>query len=184
MVLIVRVLMGVIKDRHGTYCARKTVPKKPAGLQAAVARVLGNGKDVQKHLKRSLGTKDLREANIRAKPVLAEFDKIIMKAKARIATVNTPTTKRVSLNDTEITRMAEYVYAKALAWDERVRFGGRDEIRRLEVEHLRLQGEPVGPWATPYEQWPRTGMPPEVFQENHAELLCLPAATRKRASTR
>ena len=32
--------------------------------------MLENGKDFQKHLKRSLGTKDLREANIRAKPVL------------------------------------------------------------------------------------------------------------------
>jgi hypothetical protein len=68
------ILMGVIKDRHGTYCARKTVPEKPPGLQAAVARLLDNGKGLQKHLKRSLGTKDLREANIRAKPVLAEFE--------------------------------------------------------------------------------------------------------------
>ncbi|WP_409363823.1 DUF6538 domain-containing protein [Bradyrhizobium liaoningense] len=75
--------MGVIKDRHGTYCARKTVPEKPEGLQGAVALELGNGKVVQKHLKKSLGTKDLREANIRAKPVLAEFDRIIAKAKAK-----------------------------------------------------------------------------------------------------
>ena len=42
MVQIVRVLMGVIKDRHGTYYARKTIPSKPEGLQAAVARVLDN----------------------------------------------------------------------------------------------------------------------------------------------
>jgi hypothetical protein len=74
--------MGVIKDRHGTYYARKTIPNKPSGLQAAVARVLDNGKGVQKHLKRALGTKDLREANIRAKPVLAGFDRIIGEAKA------------------------------------------------------------------------------------------------------
>lgn len=107
MVSIVRVLMGVIKDRHGTYCARKTVPEKPAGLQAAVARVLDNGKGVQKHLKRSLGTKDLREANIRAKPVLAKFDRIIGKAKALIeANRSSPTIKRASLNATEIARMA------------------------------------------------------------------------------
>jgi uncharacterized protein DUF6538 len=70
---IVRLLMGV---RYGTYYARKTEPNKPEGLQAAVARVLDNGKGVHKHLKRSLGTKDVREANIRAKPVLAEFDRI------------------------------------------------------------------------------------------------------------
>jgi hypothetical protein len=77
--------MGVIRDRHGTFCARKTVPEKPKGLQAAVARVLDNGKAAQKHLKKSLGTKDAREANIRAKPVLAEFDRIIAKAQALIA---------------------------------------------------------------------------------------------------
>ena len=65
MVQIVRVLMGVIKDRHGTYYARKTVPAKPAGLRAAVALELDNGKPAQSHLKRSLGTKDVRDANVR-----------------------------------------------------------------------------------------------------------------------
>jgi hypothetical protein len=128
VVLIVRVLMGVIKDRHGTYCARKTVPEKPKGLQTAVARVLDNGKAVQKHLKRSLGTKDLREANIRAKPVLAEFDRIIALAKAGLATTDTPTVKRTSLNDTEIKRLAEWVYANALEEDEALRFSGRLEL--------------------------------------------------------
>jgi hypothetical protein len=131
VVQIVRVLMGVIKDRHGTYYARKTVPEKPKGLQAAVARELNNGKAVQKHLKRSLVTKDVREANIRAKPVLAEFDRILARAKARLATTTAPTVKRTSLNDTKIKRMAEYVHAKALAWDERWRFGGRDEQKRM-----------------------------------------------------
>jgi hypothetical protein len=65
---IVRVLMGVIKDRHGTYYARKTVPVKPAGLRVAVARELDNGKAVQAHLKRSLGTKDRRPGSERGKP--------------------------------------------------------------------------------------------------------------------
>jgi hypothetical protein len=32
-----RLLMGIVKDRHGTYCARKKVPQH---LEAAVARVL------------------------------------------------------------------------------------------------------------------------------------------------
>ncbi|MGY3693616.1 integrase [Bradyrhizobium sp. USDA 3240] len=162
--------MGVIKDRHGTYCARKTVPEKPKGLQAAVARVLANGRAVQKHLKRSLGTKDLREANIRAKPVLAEFDRIISKAQQLIATNAAPTVKRTSLNDTEIKRMVEWVYAKTLAWDERVRFGGRDEMERLEAEHLRRDGTPLEPWAVPYEQWPPRGVPSRVFEANRDEL--------------
>ncbi|MGY4380436.1 hypothetical protein ACVWZ3_008075 [Bradyrhizobium sp. i1.3.6] len=102
MVLIVRVLMGVIKDRHGTYYARKTVPATPTGLRAAVALELDNGKAVQSHLKKSLGTKDVRDANVRAKPVLAEFDRIIAKAKARLAATTGPVVKRTSLNDTEI----------------------------------------------------------------------------------
>ncbi|MCK1477399.1 site-specific integrase [Bradyrhizobium sp. 197] len=163
--------MGVIKDRHGTHYASKAVPEKPKGLQAAVARELNNGKTVQKNLRRSLGTKDIREANIRAKPVLADFDQIIAKAKARLAATTVPMVKRTSLNDTEIKRMAEWVYAKALAWDERVRFGGRDEMERLEAEHLRLKGTPLGPWAVPYEQWPQRGVPRSVFEENRAELV-------------
>ncbi|MFZ1920622.1 MAG: hypothetical protein WAU57_03190 [Xanthobacteraceae bacterium] len=39
-----RVLMGVIKDRHVTYYARQKVPER---LQTAVARILDNGKDKQ-----------------------------------------------------------------------------------------------------------------------------------------
>jgi hypothetical protein len=30
--------------------------------------------------------------------------------------------------------MAEYVYAKEFAWDERIRVGGRDELKRMEGE--------------------------------------------------
>ncbi len=121
---------------------------------------------MQKHLKRSLRTKEPREANIRAKLVLAEFDRIIGKAKALIAARSTPTIKRTNLNDTEIARVAEHVYASELMFDERVRFGGRDEMKRMEAEHLRLKGETIGPWAIPYEQWPRYGMPLQVLQEN------------------
>jgi site-specific recombinase XerD len=128
--------MGVIKDRHGTYCARKTVPEKPEGLQAAVARELNNGKPVQKHLKRSLGTKDAREANIRAKPVLAEFDRIIAKARANLAATTAPVVERASLNETEIKRMAEWVYATALKEDEALRFSGR-------LAAIGLQGENI-----------------------------------------
>jgi hypothetical protein len=57
-----------------------------------------------------------------------------------------PTSKvvpRATLNDAEIRRMAEYVDANALAWDERTRYG-RDELKRMEAEHLRLEGRPLG----------------------------------------
>ena len=36
---------------------------------------------------------------------------------------------RQNLNATEIARMAEYVFAKQLAWDERFRVGGREELK-------------------------------------------------------
>jgi hypothetical protein len=78
---LVRALMGLMKDRHGTYYARMTVPER---LQAAVARVLWQGKDRQTFLKKSLGTKDLEAANVRAKPVLAGFDRIISEANAAL----------------------------------------------------------------------------------------------------
>lgn len=161
--LIVRILMGVIKDRHGTWCARKTVPEKPNGLQAAVARELNNGKATQKHLKRSLGTKDLREANIRAKPVLAEFDRIIARAKGRLEANTAPAIKRASLNDTEIKRMAEWVYANALAWDEQSRFTGREERKRKYAETIRLEGA-AAPLSIPHHQWPQFGVPRQVCQ--------------------
>lgn len=80
---------------------------------------------MQKHLKRSLGTKDLLEANIRAKPVLAEFDRIIAKASSRLSTVTSPTIKRTSLNDTEIARMADRSCA-----------GDRRDVRRRQHDSV------------------------------------------------
>ena len=65
-----RVLMGVIKDRHGTYHAQLKVPER---LQAAVARVRGVERAKQVYLKASLSTKDIKTANVRAKPVLTGF---------------------------------------------------------------------------------------------------------------
>jgi hypothetical protein len=60
-----RAMSGVSKNRHGVYYVRKRVPKQ---LEQPTAEVLGNGKSRQVFLKRSLDTKDLREANVRAKP--------------------------------------------------------------------------------------------------------------------
>src|ERR1700721_1508297 len=77
-----RLLMNVSKDRHGTYYAIKKVP---GHLQEAVARVLNNGKVRQIWLKRSLGTKDIEQANRIAKPVLIEFDRTLDRARALIA---------------------------------------------------------------------------------------------------
>jgi hypothetical protein len=103
-----RAMMGLNKDRHGTYYARIKVPKR---LQEATARVLGNGKDKQVWLKRSLGTKRLSEANVRVKPVLIQFDQTLARAKETLKARPV----RTSLSAVEIKRMADYTYAYALA---------------------------------------------------------------------
>jgi integrase len=107
-------MMGLHKDRHGTYYARHKVPLR---LQAAVAQVLGNGKSKQVWLKRSLGTKKLSEANVRGKPVQIEFDRIIAEAEGLLK--QRPV--RSGLSDIEIKRIADYFYANELAADEEVR---------------------------------------------------------------
>lgn len=110
-----RALMGLIKDRHGTYYARKKVP---ARLQEAVARVLDNDKARQVWLKRSLDTKELQTANKRAKAVLITFDHTLESAEASLA----ERPLRTSLSPVEIKRITEYHYAKKLA--------AHDEYRR------------------------------------------------------
>jgi len=113
----VRALMGLMRDRHGTYYARKKVP---ARLQAAVARVLDQGKDRQSFLKKSLGTKDLKAANVRAKPVQAGFDRVFGEAEQLL--IARP--MRESLSAIEIKRLAEIYYASALHSDETERREG------------------------------------------------------------
>jgi len=113
-----RLLMNVIKDRHGTYYARKKIPVR---LQEAVARVLGNGKPRQTWLKRSLGTKDIGEANVRAKPVQIKFDQIIAQAEVQLKA----RPLRTSITDIEIKRIADFFYAHELGADEELREDSR-----------------------------------------------------------
>jgi Domain of unknown function (DUF6538) len=123
-----RLLMGVSKNRHGTYYA---VKKVPARLEQAVAQVLGVDKAKQTWLKRSLGTKDAHEANKRAKAVLIEFDRTLERAEALIA----PRPLRTSLSAVEIKRMAEYHYAyKLAAHDEYLRIGPENERAMRELD--------------------------------------------------
>jgi hypothetical protein len=116
--IFMRALMGLIKDRHGTYYARRKVPER---LEVAVARILGNGKNQQIWLKRSLGTKTLTEANVRAKPVLMEFDQILGRAEALLK----ERPLRTSLSDIEIKRISDFFLARALAVDEERRIAGK-----------------------------------------------------------
>jgi hypothetical protein len=66
-------------EEPARHYVRKKVPK---WLERPTAEVLGNGKSRQVFLKRSLDTKDLRDANIRAKPVLIKFDRMLAQAEA------------------------------------------------------------------------------------------------------
>jgi integrase len=112
-----RAIMGVLKNRHGTYVVRKKVPK---GHEEAVARVLADGRTKVSWLQRTLGTKDLRVANSAALPILMEFDALLAEAEALLS----PIPKRENLSASEIAAMADYHYASILAEDEEVRRDG------------------------------------------------------------
>jgi hypothetical protein len=99
----------------------------------------GLERDKQVNLKASLGTKDIKTANVRAKPALAEFDRIIREATALVAQPRALKPLRTSLNTAEVTRMAEALYGKLLADDEMWRFGGRAQMARGEA-WLRREG--------------------------------------------
>jgi hypothetical protein len=133
-----RALMGIRKNRHGTYYAYQKVPER---LQAAVARMLNAGKPRQANLVRSLGTKDLKAANIRAKSVLAGFDRTLRDAAKIVERQSATPTPRKSLNPAEIARMSEALYGKLLADDEASRFGGRAHIVE-KVEWIRRNEDP------------------------------------------
>jgi hypothetical protein len=147
----------LIKHPSGVYYAQRKVPKR---LQTAVPKVLKNGRKRQVYLKRSLGTAVKHQANITIKPVLIDFDRIIRAAEA-LENSKPPT--RTSLSTAEIDRMAEYVYAKALQWDERFRVGGRDQLQR---DLVTLRKESVAEGRDPdeiipfyrYEDLPKYGL--------------------------
>jgi len=140
-----RLLMGISKDRHGTYYAIRKVPEH---LQEAVARVLNNDKARQTWLKRSLGTKDAEQANRIGKPVHIEFDRTLDRARALVA----ERPLRASLSPVEIKRMVEYHYAKKLALhDEFVR-----DAPDIEAEFRRLEPD-EGPWVHPIPEFGLSG---------------------------
>ena len=147
----------LIQNSARGWCVQRKVHDR---LQAAVARILGGKKPTQVYLKKSLATKDRREAMRRAPHALADIDRTLREAEALVERPAPKAALRANLTDTEIKRMAEYVYAKALAWDERTRYG-RDEFKRMEADHIRLEGRPLsGPWAFPYETLPAYGLLP------------------------
>jgi integrase len=157
----------LIKHDSGVYYAQRKVPKR---LQTAVAKVLKNGKERLVFLKRSLGTTDKKQANISIKPVLIDFDRIIREADAL---ENSRPPARTTLTTAEINRMAEYIYAKTLAWDDRIRVGGRDELKRMEIElrkQLKQEGRESEPPFYRYEDLPPFGISIEQLSNDREQL--------------
>jgi hypothetical protein len=114
---MVRVGMGLIKNEHGVYHVRRKVPK---ALEEATATVMAVSKTRVSWLKETLGTKDEKQAKIRAKPVMMKFDGILAKAEALL--VEHPV--RTELTEAEIKRIADYFYAYTLRGDEDLRADG------------------------------------------------------------
>ena len=87
-------------------------------------------------LKKSLRTKDARQANIKAKPVLMAFDSVLARAAGLL--LNTPT--RTHLSEREIERMAQYQFASMLEEDEAT---GSEELFQSIGGSFRKQASPV-----------------------------------------
>lgn len=108
-----RTMPYLIKNSSDVWCVQRKVPEP---LQAAVARVLGSKKQTQKYLKKSLGTKDRREANRRATHALADLDRTLREAEALTRQQPSKPTAPLctTLNDAEIKRMGESERSRAL----------------------------------------------------------------------
>lgn len=171
MVALMRALMGLIKDRHGTYYAQRKVPER---LQEAVARVLNSDKPKQVFLKKSLGTKVLKEANVAATHVLADFNRTLASAEALLKA--RPSV--ASLTDAQIKRMSERYYAFLLAADEEERQEGTgsEPVFQSVAEQLAAAGIE---FKTPFKVGglPDAGLSDrEVFKRKHLLSENLPEA--------
>lgn len=125
--------MGVIRDKKtGIYHARKKVPRH---LETAVARVLESDRPKLSWLKKSLGTRDARRANVLAKPVLADFDRVLARAEALSKAVP----KRSDLSDREIKQIADYLYASMLMEDDARRVEAQEEEDLFQSIGLQLR---------------------------------------------
>lgn len=158
--------MGLNKNRHGTYEARKKVPQH---LEGAVARVLNNGKPKQVWLKRTLATKDFAEAKRRVKAVQIEFDRILEQAQELLR----ERPLRDTLSDAEIKLIADYHYAEMLhSDDEETREGtGRDEAMRSIAKQLDEAGIDYDMPIPPSERTPAYGLSDSEFRKRVVDLV-------------
>jgi integrase len=166
-----RALMGLIKDRHGTYYAQRRVPDR---LQEAVARVLNSDKSKQVFLKKSLGTKVLKAANVAATHVLADFDRTLARAEALLK--ERPAVSL--LTDAQIKRMAETYYASVLAGDDEERQEGTGSESLFQSIAQQLTAAGVD-FRTPFKvgDVPEAGLSDrEIFKREHELSESLPDA--------
>jgi integrase len=107
-------------------------------------------------LQRTLGTKDVKEANRRAKAILIEFDRTLERAEGLLA--DRPI--RDTMSDAEIKLIADYHYADALRADEeQTREGtGRDEAMRSIARQLDTAGVRYSTPIPPSENAPPFGL--------------------------
>ena len=118
---------------------------------------MGNGKALQKYWRKSLGTKDRREAARRAVHALAEYDRILKKAEALIEKRERVATKRTSLSPTGIARTTEAYFGQMLAEDEEQRLGGRAYAERS-IEWIKRNENPDFALSYPLDSIPEFGI--------------------------
>lgn len=163
--------MGIVRDRNGVCYARKKVP---ARLGEAVAMVLGTDRPRVAWLKRSLRTRDQREANITAKPVLMEFDAVLAKAAALLDAAPV----RSSLSEREIERIAQYHRATMLSVDDETRREGTGSEDIFQAVARQLEEAGVA-YSTPFHgsEKPAFGLSDrEMERRREAIEVVLPAA--------
>ncbi|MGH6713003.1 MAG: DUF6538 domain-containing protein [Bradyrhizobium sp.] len=166
-----RAMMGLIKDRHGTYYVQRRVPDR---LQEAVARVLNSDEPKRVFLKKSLGTKVLKAANVAATHVLADFDRTLASAEALLK--ERPAVSL--LTEAQIRRMAESYYASVLHGDEEERQEGTGEEPIFQSVAQQLAAAGID-FNTPFKvgETPEAGLSDrEVFKREHALSENLPDA--------
>ncbi|MBR1285404.1 site-specific integrase [Bradyrhizobium sp. AUGA SZCCT0177] len=125
--------MGLIKNEHGVFHVRRKVPK---ALEGATARVMGAAKERVSWLKKSLATKDAKQAKVLAAPVMMKFNRVLAQAAALL--VEHPV--RTGLTEAEVRSMADYHFAAVLAEDDRQRRAGLQPFTPEDQETLERFG--------------------------------------------
>jgi integrase len=167
-----RAMRLIVKNRHGTYYAQKRVPER---LQEAVALELSSDKPRQVFLSRSLGTKDLKAANVAAKAVLMDFDRVLARAEARLKA--RPVV--LALTAAQIKRMSESYYAAVLEEDEEERREGTGSEAVFQSVAQQLKAAGIE-YETPFEVGavPEAGLSSrEVYKRGALLEDTLPEAT-------